>query len=195
MKILLDPEVRFGRSDPDADPCGYRTLIVMKLARQKYALPDLVEQLTSKDIKYIRPKEVDLLAMLEINETDYIFIYRSVAIQHGLKYLELPDEINLKNMDFNDDYSKVSVSIRGKNQGESLKVHGETIAYAVTMINDAPNPELARDFLEFLLDSNKGGKILVESGHNSLIPYSNPNQVIYPDYLMKYINTNTAKPN
>lgn len=192
MEILLDPEVRFGRSDPDADPCGYRTLMVMKLAGQKYALPRLVEQLSSKDIKYIRPKEVDLLAMLEINETDYIFIYRSVAIQHGLKYLELPDEINLKNMDFNDDYSKVSVSIRGKNPGETLEVRGETIAYAVTLINNAPNPEMAKAFLEFLLDINKGGKILEESGHNSLIPYSNPNHVLYPDYLMKYVNTNNS---
>jgi molybdate/tungstate transport system substrate-binding protein len=31
-EILLRPEVYIGRSDPDADPCGYRTLLTLKLA-------------------------------------------------------------------------------------------------------------------------------------------------------------------
>jgi len=35
------------------------------------------------------------VALLEANAIDYMFQYKSVAIQHGLKYIELPKEINL----------------------------------------------------------------------------------------------------
>ena len=33
-KILSDPSVRYGRSDPNADPCGYRTILSLKLANR-----------------------------------------------------------------------------------------------------------------------------------------------------------------
>ena len=34
--VLLNEEVTWGHSDPDADPCGYRTLMVFQLAEQYY---------------------------------------------------------------------------------------------------------------------------------------------------------------
>jgi len=37
-----------------------------------------------------------LVVLLESGELDYIFLYRSVAEQHKLKFLALPDKINLK---------------------------------------------------------------------------------------------------
>lgn len=186
-EILLEQDVRYGRADPDADPCGYRSLMVMQLAGIYYSKPQLTEMLSSKDIKYIRPKEVDLLALLEVHETDYIFIYKSVAIQHGLKYLELPDEINLKNIKFNEQYRQATVSIKGKTPESRIEVKGETITYAITLIDNAPNPKAARAFLEFLLTWEKGLKILQEAGHNSLIPFQQPEGIIYPDYLQKFI--------
>jgi molybdate/tungstate transport system substrate-binding protein len=185
-EILLRDEIRYGRSDPDADPCGYRTLMVMQLAQEFYGAAGLTARLSSKDIKYIRPKEVDLLALLELHETDFIFIYKSVAVQHGLKYLELPDEINLKNSDLYENYSRAVVKIRGNNPGTFLEVSGEAITYAVTMLDDAPNPEAAGAFLHFLLNGEKGMRILTESGHNSLIPVKRNKEMILPHYLKKY---------
>ena len=61
--------------------------------------------MSSKDKEYIRPKEVDLVALIESNAIDYMFQYKSVAIQHGLKYIELPREINLSDPSLNDLYS------------------------------------------------------------------------------------------
>jgi molybdate/tungstate transport system substrate-binding protein len=78
-EILLKENVAFGRSDPNADPCGYRSVLVAKLAEKQYGVPGLAERLLKKDRRYIRPKETDLLALLEMNEIDYIFLYRSVA--------------------------------------------------------------------------------------------------------------------
>jgi molybdate/tungstate transport system substrate-binding protein len=184
--ILLRDDIRYGRSDPDADPCGYRTLMVMQLAGNYYGRNDLVEKLKAKDNKYIRPKEVDLLAMLELHETDYIFIYKSVAIQHGLKYLDLPDEINLKKTELNDHYREAVVKIKGSTPSSSLEVDGEAIVYAITMLDDAPNPEAAGAFLHFLFNNDKGLKILTETGHNSLIPIYRSPDMILPQYLKKY---------
>src|SRR5262245_38948276 len=45
--------------------------------------------------KFMRPKSAELLPLLEIGQIDYLFSYRSVAQQHQLKYVALPDEINL----------------------------------------------------------------------------------------------------
>jgi molybdate/tungstate transport system substrate-binding protein len=186
-ELLLAQDVRFGRADPDADPCGYRTLMVMQLSGIYYGLSDLTEKLSTKDRKYIRPKEVDLLALLELHETDYIFIYKSVANQHKLRYLELPDEINLKSIRFNEQYRKASVLIKGRTLDNGIEVRGESIAYAVTLLNKAPNPQAARAFLQFMLNEDEGMKILKESGHNSLIPFPSTEGLTYPDYLNDYL--------
>jgi len=165
--ILLNNEIRYSRADPDADPCGYRTLMVMQLAGLYYERNELAEKLAEKDQKYIRPKEVDLLALLELHETDYIFIYRSVAIQHGLKFLELPDEINLKKIELNEHYQQASVMIKGSTPSTQLEVRGEAIVYAVTKLDNAPNPLATEAFLYFLLNNEKGMKIMRESGYIS----------------------------
>jgi molybdate/tungstate transport system substrate-binding protein len=184
--ILMNDKVRYSRADPDADPCGYRSLMVMQLAGQYYGKNDLAEKLAAKDQKYIRPKEVDLLALLELHETDYIFIYRSVAIQHKLKFLELPDEINLKKMELNEHYQQASVKIKGSTPSSTLEVKGDAIVYAITRLEKAPNPAAADAFLNFLLDKDKGMKIMTQTGHISLIPIPQNPDLNLPGYLKKY---------
>ena len=119
-KIMLDKNVQIGRADPNADPCGYRAVFVSKLAEKYYKQNGLADQLLKKDENNMRPKETDLLALLETGNVDYIFLYRSVAEQHKLKYLLLPDEINLKNSDFSELYNSVSVEINGKTPTEKI---------------------------------------------------------------------------
>jgi molybdate/tungstate transport system substrate-binding protein len=184
--ILLNNDIRYSRADPNADPCGYRTLMVLQLAGLYYERNDLAEKLAAKDQKYIRPKEVDLLALLELHETDYIFIYRSVAIQHGLKFLKLPDEINLKKMELNDHYLQASVMIKGSTPSSSLEVRGDAIVYAITKLDKTPNPVAAEAFLHYLLNNDKGMKIMKETGHISLIPIPQNPDLNLPEYLKKY---------
>jgi molybdate/tungstate transport system substrate-binding protein len=168
--ILLQKDVAFGRSDPDADPCGYRTVLVMRLAEKFYDRIGLAEQILAKDQIYIRPKEVDLLALLELGHLDYIFIYRSVAEQHRLEYLILPDEINLKNPAFADFYNTASVQLSGKEPGTFVTRTGAPIIYGVTIPSNAPNRDQARAFITYLLDADKGGAILETNGQTSVIP-------------------------
>lgn len=166
--ILLNKDVAFGRADPNADPCGYRTVMTLQLAENYYKKPGLTNRVTSKDQQFIRPKEVDLLALLESGNIDYIFLYKSVAMQHGLKYLTLPDEINLKNPQFAQRYSKAAVEINGAKPGEKVTMRGEPMIYGVTMLRDAPNKASAQAFLEFLLSKDQGMKIMEKNGQPSL---------------------------
>lgn len=165
MDILLDEDVIYGRSDPDSDPCGYRTLLALKLAEDYYGKPGLTSLFTGKDANMIRPKEVDLLALLESNAIDYIFIYKSVALQHNLNILELPAEINLSDSLLEDHYSKVSVEIKGSSPGDYITVNGSPMLYGVTLLDNAPNRADAIDFMEFLL-GEQGLKIMKEMGQD-----------------------------
>lgn len=169
-EIVQRDDVRFGRSDPDSDPCGYRTLLTWQLAEDHYSLPGLYEKLLPKDTRFIRPKEVDLLALLETNTIDYIFLYRSVAVQHGLNYIILPDSINLGDPALADYYRRARVEVRGTAPGKKLTFYGEPMVYAVTIPYKAPNASLAEVFLQFLIHPEKGLKIMETNGQPPLVP-------------------------
>lgn len=168
--ILRRDDVTFGRSDPNADPCGYRTVLAAKLAEKLYDIPGLADEILAKDRKYIRPMAADLLALLEVGELDYVFAYRSVAQQHGLKFITLPDKINFKKAELADFYKNASIRLTGKQRGTFITYIGEPIIYGVTIPKDAPNGELAAVFLAFLLDPNQGGTILEQNGQTLAVP-------------------------
>ncbi len=173
--LLLKKDVAFGRADPNSDPCGYRSVMTMQLAEKYYKKPGLADLLTAKDQNYMRPKEVDLLALLESQSVDYIFLYKSVAIQHKLKFLILRAEINLKEPKFADLYNTAAVSINGKEPGQKVMMKGEPMIYGVTMIKTAPNKTAALAFLEFMISKDQGIRILGKNGQPSVIPQKNPN--------------------
>ncbi len=189
-QIMLDPSVQIGRADPNMDPCGYRSVLVAKLAEKYYQSPGLAQRILDKDKQNIRPKETDLLALVETGNVDYIFIYRSVAEQHHLKYVVLPDEINLKNPKFTDLYHEVSVEINGKTPHEKITQFGEPMIYGVTIPTNAPNKELAQAFVRFML-SQEGTDILESLGQPSVVPSPSDTYDFIPDELKPY----ATKPN
>lgn len=168
-EILMRDDIIYGRSDPDADPCGYRTLLTLKLAEKYYNRPGLQESFSNKDRTFIRPKETDLLALLETGSVDYIFQYKSVAVQHSLKYLELPDEINLGNPSFGSDYKSVSLPVTGSKPGETIIMNGDYIMYGITLLDNAPNREAAIGFLAFIV-SPRGREVFSNAGQNGISP-------------------------
>jgi molybdate/tungstate transport system substrate-binding protein len=170
--LIMREDVLYGRSDPDSDPCGYRTVLTVKLAEKYYDSPQLASQILSKDKRYMRPKETDLLALLESNTIDYIFLYRSVAEQHGLEYLTFPDSLNLGNPELEEWYGSVSVDIAGREPGKKMTMQGEPMVYGVTMLKNAPNPDAARAFMHFLLSKDQGLRIMEKNGQASLVPAS-----------------------
>jgi len=192
--ILLDDNIPLGRSDPNADPCGYRTIFTLKLAEMFYHKRGLADQLLIKNPEYVRPKEVDLLSLLEAGELDYVFLYRSVAEQHHLKYLSLPDSINLKNAELEDVYRNVTVVLSGKKPGETITQVGGSIVYGVTIPNNAPHPELAKQFIHFLLNKEKGLKIMEQLGQPTVVPSACDQFDKLPDELKHYATKRGGRP-
>jgi molybdate/tungstate transport system substrate-binding protein len=186
MDILLRDDVTFSRSDPDSDPCGYRTVLVFKLAEKYYGVPLLSDKMVKKDTEFIRPKEVDLVALVESNAVDYMFQYKSVAIQHNLKYIELPDEINLGNLSRNDLYNSVSVDVAGSSPGSKIKINGEFINYSLSILNDAPNAEASLGFVLFLLGP-EGMQIFRENGQIPIVPFSTESPGLIPEKLQELL--------
>ena len=186
--ILLKDDVIIGRADPDADPCGYRTVFAARLAEVYYGRRGLADSLLNKNIDYIRPKEVDLVALTQTGVIDYMFQYKSVAIQHGFKYLELPEAINLSSPQMKDQYSSVSYMIPGETPGERLEMRGDYISYSGTIPDGAPQKELAVKYFSFLL-SEEGMKIFIESGQDPLTPVVTGNAAAVPAALQAFINS------
>lgn len=185
-KILLKKDVIFGRSDPNSDPCGYRAVLTSQLAEDYYNVENLSDKIISKNQEYIRPKETDLLALLESNTIDYIFLYRSVAEQHGLKYVILPDSINLKNPELKDFYKTASVDITGKEPGTIVTKKGQPMVYGITILDNAPNKELAIKFVDFILSKEGGLKIMEENGQPSMVPTHSKTFNAIPEQLKTY---------
>lgn len=168
-EIITRSDVVYGHSDPNADPCGYRTLLVWQLAEEYYRLPGLYSRLREHcPPENIRPKETDLIPLLQSGDMDYAFEYRSVAVQHGLKFVELPDEINLSRAGDADFYRRASVELTGP-EGVTITQEGAPIVYGLTIPENAPRPELAFEFLKFLLGP-EGQEIMKATGHSPLVP-------------------------
>lgn len=170
VTILADKKLRIGRSDPNSDPCGYRTVLLTQLAEQYYHKPGLSKRLLLNSKRDIRPKEVDLLALLETGNVDYLYIYKSIAIQHNLKYISLPPEINLSNPDFDSLYAKASMTINGSAPGETKVQKGEAMQYSITMPLNGKNKLLAENFVAYFLSKDQGLNVIHKHGQQLFAP-------------------------
>jgi molybdate/tungstate transport system substrate-binding protein len=169
--ILARKDVAWGHSDPNLDPAGYRSLMVIQLAEKFYKKPGLFERLiANRPEKNIRPKSVELVSLLKTGNMDYAWEYLSVAVQHDLKYVKLDDHINLGNYQFDDFYKQATVEVTGEKPGSTITRTGQSITYGITLIKDAPNRSAAVKFLEFMLAPEGGLKVLAEMGQPPFVP-------------------------
>ena len=186
FRILARSGVRYGFSDPNRDPCGYRSVGVIGLAALELHNLSLLRSLVIDKIPgssyrlingtldiyvpasieprgnlVIRPKEVDLVALLESGVIDYAFEYKSVAVQHGLRYVELPRSISLGDPSEKDSYARVVVHILvGTSEEKAIPM--APIAYGVTVPLSAQHPREAILFVKYLLQ--RGPKVFDSLG-------------------------------
>lgn len=171
MDILQRKGVVWGHSDPNLDPCGYRSLMVLQLAEKFYDRDGLYDDLLANRPKEnVRPKSVELISLLESGNMDYAWEYLSVAVQHGLKYVTLDDHINLGNYKMDPFYKLAKVKVTGKKPGTFMTRTGKSCTYGVTILKDAPNREAAEAFMAYLLDPEGGLKVLREMGQPPFVP-------------------------
>ena len=212
--ILVNEDVTYGHSDPDQDPCGYRSLMVVQLAQSYYYDEagdfGLTPDANASDLydtlipipqggdemdrgraggdcgEVVKPKETDLLYLLESGDLDYAFEYRSVATQHGLDFVTLVDEINLSSMDYEEFYATASVEVTGGEPGTTATQTGAPIVYGLTIPSNAPHPELAIDFLILLLGP-EGQAIMESCGQPPIVPPIASDPMELPEELREIV--------
>lgn len=184
--ILQEDNVKFGFSNPNDDPCGYRSQMTTLLAEDHYGddtiYDSLIEEHTAieaggynisapEDLEadtqkvMVRSAEVDLMSALETGEIDYLYIYQSVAEQHeGVEYVNLPPQIDLSSVEYAENYEKVKL-IRHTGE-ESI---GKPIVYGITIPATVNNEELAVEFVKFLL-GEEGREVMNSSGQTTIDP-------------------------
>jgi len=194
-EILQNKEVSWGHSDPNLDPCGYRSLMVLQLAEKYYKQPGLYDRLIrSRPEENVRARAVELVAMLKNGQMDYAWEYLSVAVQNDLNYLKLSDHINLGNYKFDHYYQQATVKVTGKKTGTWITRTGKSCTYGITMIKDSANPQGAALFLEYLLTPDNGLAVLKSMGQPPFVPCRVPNQADLQNLPAKLRNLVEVRP-
>lgn len=152
---LLDGDVDLGRTDPDRDPLGYRTLFALELAARYYDdAPALGREVPDQSQIY---PETSLLSRFETGSLDAAVVYRNMAEERGYDYVELPGEVDLSDPSHVDDwYSTVSYDLP-----DGTTIGGDLVSYGATCYRlDDP----VRDVFE----AHTTGSYLEEHGY--LVP-------------------------
>jgi molybdate/tungstate transport system substrate-binding protein len=208
--IVSRPDVKFGLADPRMDAVGYRTLMLDSLAETYYKKDDILRDMLGNSFKQpiteltangkttvtvpellepsddhmvLRGANMQLLALLESNDVDYTFDYKSVVLQHKLKYIELPPEINLGDTSLASQYNKVVVKLDFRRfQTVDPVFAGVPIGYGLTIANNSKHQPEAVRFLQFILGTDGQG-IFNECNHPELIPPECDSPAALPDVL------------
>ena len=158
--VVTRPGVEVGRSDPNTDPSGYRALLAMQLAERHYHERGLFARLlAAAPERNVRPREADQVALLQAHELDYIWTYQNLAENDGLRFVKLPDDIDLGNPADSAAYSFASTRVAGRRPGDTLTMHGAPILFALTIPVQAGNRAIAERFVGYLLSAD-GRRVL-----------------------------------
>ena len=169
-EVLQRPGVEVGRADPNQDPNGYRTLLVWQLAERHYRRPGLESALErTAPPRNVRPKEADLVALLQAGELDYIWSYESIAQAAGLRFVQLPEAVDLSAPAESTFYATAVVRVRGKGVGDTLSLRGQPIVYALSIPTAAPHRAAAERFVAYLF-SEEGRRVLRQAKLDVLDP-------------------------
>jgi len=155
-RVLQRPGLDIGRSNPDLDPSGYRTLMVFQLAERLYGAAGLAASLErAAHPRNMRPKEIELVALLESGDLDYAWFYESMARASGVRHVRLPAAIDLGSVDMAASYALASVRVIGASARDTVTMQGAPIRYAFSIPLNAVHPALAERFAAFLLSEGR----------------------------------------
>ena len=108
-----------------------------------------------------QPSDID---QLKTGKVDYIFTYRSNAVQNGFNYITLPPEIDLSDPAQATNYAEVQVK-----RPDGSTEAGMPIDYGITVPTSAKNPDLGQAFVR-LLTGPQGASVLTADGFTPISP-------------------------
>ena len=196
--IINRPGVRVGLPDPRFDAAGYRGLMALQLAELHYENPVIfenavmgrfrsaitVEELPDRWVihvpEIVEPKKdsgiivrggsIQLIALLQSGDLDYAFEYESVARQQGFHFVNLPDAVNLGSEAHAEQYNQVQVKLDFQRFASvNPEFQGEFIKYGLSIPSSALQPDLAAEFIAFILGP-EGQEIMANNYHPLILP-------------------------
>jgi molybdate/tungstate transport system substrate-binding protein len=152
-KILQQPGLRFGRTDPVTDPQGRNIIFCIMLAAKLYKQADLVEKILGQPTNERQIfQEQTVQARLQSGELDAASAYKIQPGPFNLPFITLPKETNLSGQNVHADHPDVTLSLGGKTYNP------EPLIYYAAVLKDAPNPQTAAAFTDWLT-GNEGQAI------------------------------------
>ena len=194
-RVLARPDVKVGFADPRIDALGYRALMLAQLSEAYYKdntifdnlfsrafkqafdvkeengvsviyVPELIEPSDNRIV--LRGSSVQTIALVQSGDIDYTFEYLSVVKQQGLKYLELPSEIDMGSEQFSDLYKTVRVKLDFRRFKSIEPVfYGQPIIYGLTIPRNAPHRAEAIKFISYLL--GKDGVRIFDTNYHPML--------------------------
>ena len=152
-EILRRDGVVFAFSNPNLDPCGYRAVMVFKLAELHYDDEKIFNDLILNNTAITISKEEDGTYLIKTPE-DLKPNTEKVCIR--------PKSVEL--VAYEDFYNKVKVQ---KADGETITA--STVVYGITVPKSALNPELGLEFVKFVI-GDAGQKIFGDRGQTPFVP-------------------------
>jgi len=157
-KVLQEPGIRIGRTDPKLDPKGAFTVEMVTKAADLYHQPDLVEKTlgAAENPDQVLPEET-LVGRLQSGQLDAGFFYSTETSDLKIPSIRPAPELQAK------------------------------ASYTLTILGDAPNSTGATRFVDFLL-SAKGRELLKEHGVDVIKPAITGNAQAMPPSLQAVID-------
>lgn len=163
-EVLARPGVEIGRADPDTDPSGYQTVQMLSLAEKLYDSPGLAARILANAPRTnMRDTETALISALQLGQIDYLAIYRSDALQHRFRHLDLPAKIDLS------DANEAAFYANGVAHTKNGDLAAKPIVYAATIPRNAEHRDLAEAYLRLLLGPD-GQEVMARNGFRPVAP-------------------------
>jgi molybdate/tungstate transport system substrate-binding protein len=147
-KILLEPNLRFGRTDPVTDPQGRNIIFTMMLAEKLLSLPGIAAKILGPAVN---PHQIftepTVMARLQSGELDAASAYKIQPGPFNLPYIALQPEINLSGERVHTDHPEISLTVNSKTY------QPEPLIFYAAALNDAPNKLGAAAFAQWLIDA------------------------------------------
>lgn len=133
-RVVQQPGIRLGRTDPRLDPKGALTLQLMRRAQARYHMPGLAARVLGapENPAQVLPEEV-LLGRLQSGELDAGFFYSTETAEARIPVVRLPPAIT------------------------------PSAVYTITILRDCPHGRAAEAFVSFLLGP-RGRRLMREHG-------------------------------
>ena len=147
-QVLEEPGLRFGRTDPVTDPQGRNIIFTMMLAAQLYKQPDLAERVLGPTMNEKQIFAEPLVqARLQSGELDAASAYKIQPGPFNLPFLNLPAAINLGSYNVQAEHPEISLTVADKSY------RPEPLVYYAAALQDAPHPEKAAAFVQWIQES------------------------------------------